>query len=445
MSLFWRILGGYFLAWTLLSVALFGALALDSRAQFLPRTAVSQTRPATIGVQIAESTLRYGGEESFLALAKRWEAQPEPTVPAWVVDPQGQEILGRAVEPESLAVARSIAVESDERAPVKKATSAEGRTFVVYYPEGTAPTDRLVVRWFMEYPWILGILLAGAGVVLAGSVTVAWTRPIAELKAAFDALAVGQTQIALDPRITGRGDEIGDLGRHFEDMSRQLARSIETQRQLLHDVSHELRSPLARLSVAADLARRRPDRLEEATERIERDCQRLDRLVGELLTLARLEGDSQASLDEYFDLIELLRVIRDGVAFEADAVGIDVVLELPGAEELIMRGSAELLHRAVENVVRNALQHAGESKQIEVSLEVTEAELVQLRVRDGGEGIADDKLATLFEPFIRGQSSGGYGLGLAIARRAVALHGGTIGAKNIPEGGAELEIRLPLD
>ncbi|MEM9292391.1 MAG: HAMP domain-containing sensor histidine kinase [Acidobacteriota bacterium] len=446
MSLFWRILGGYFLAWLLLCVALLSTLALDSRARFLPRAAVSQTKPAAIGVQIAAGTLSSGGEESFRALAQRWESQPERPEPAWVVNLEGGDLLGREVDIEALAVARSLATTSSDLSPVQKVTSLEGRDFVVYYPEGTGPSDRLAVRWLLEYPWLLALLFAAAGIALAGGLTIAWTRPIAELKAAFGHLADGQTPVEVDSRITRRGDEIGDLGRHFEDMSRRLARANEAQRQLLHDVSHEIRSPLARLSVAADLARRRPDRIEEAVERIDRDCQRLDRLVGELLTLARLEGGAAASLDDYFDLIELLRVIRDGVAFEADAVGIEVLLELPDQEEMVLRGNAELLHRAVENVVRNALQHAGESKRIEIVLDGGEEQgAVLLRIRDQGEGIDEEQLAALFEPFIRGHSSGGYGLGLAIARRAVALHGGTISATNVPEGGVEMQIRLPVE
>ncbi|MEM8960825.1 MAG: ATP-binding protein [Acidobacteriota bacterium] len=446
MRLFWRILGGYFLAWTLLTVALIGTFALDSRVRFLPRAAISQTRPAAISVQIAASTLRHGGEESFREVAERWELSPERAELAWAVDHEGQELLGRDVDAQTLALARALAVTSNEPTPVKRVTSAEGREFIVFFPEGTAPSDQLAIRWFLEHPWLLGLLFAGAGIVLAGSLTVTWIRPIGELKTAFDTLSVGQTEVEVDPRITRRGDEIGDLGRHFEDMSRRLARSIETQRQLLHDVSHEIRSPLARLSVAADLARHRPDRVDEALEQIERDCERLDRLIGELLTLSRLEGGGTASLDDYFDIVELLRVIRDDVTFEADAVGIDVVLAMSDRDEWVMRGNAELLHRAVENVVRNALQHAGTSKRIEIALSSgDDPDTILIRVRDQGNGIDEDQLASLFEPFIRGRTSSGYGLGLAIARRAVDVHGGTIRAMNAPEGGVEVRICLPVD
>jgi two-component system OmpR family sensor kinase len=445
MRLFWRILGGYFLAWTLLSLALFGAFALDSRARFLPRSAVSQSLPSAISVQIASSTLRFGGEEAFRTLAERWKLERERPEPAWAVDLEGRDLLGRAVDAEALAVARSLAVESADPAPVKRVMSPESQEFVVYYPEGTGPADRAAFRWFLEYPWLLGILFAVSGLVLAGGLTAAWTRPIAGLQAAFDALAEGQTEVEVDPHITRRGDEIGDLARHFEEMSQRLARSIGAQRQLLHDVSHEIRSPLARLSVAADLARRRPDRIDDALDRIDLDCQRLDRLIGELLTLARLEGGATASLEDYVDLIELLRAIRDDVAFEADAVGIEIDLEVPDREELVLRGSAELLHRAIENVVRNALQHAGDSKRIAIALEEQQGrDVVLLRVRDQGKGIEEEQLASLFEPFVRSEGSAGYGLGLAIARRAVVLHGGTISAQNAPADGVEVQIQLPI-
>ena len=398
MRLFWRILGGYFLAWTLLSLALFGALALDSRARILPRSAVSQTLPSAVSVQIAASNVRFGGEEVFRRLAEMWQRGEPP----WVVDLQGREMLGRAVDPETLEVARSLAVDSAEPTPVKKVTSPDDRDFVIYHPEGTGPQDRSPFRWFFEWPWLLGIVFAVAGLVLAGGLTAAWTRPIAGLKSAFDTFTKGHVEPEVDPSITRRRDEIGDLGRHFEEMARRLARSMGAQRQLLHDVSHELRSPLARLSVASDLARRRPERTGEALERIDRECRRLDRLIGEVLTLARLEGDVTVPLEDYFDLLELLRVIRDDVAFEADAVGVEVILQIPDRDELVMRGNAELLHRAVENVVRNALQHAGEPNRIEIVLEAPpsqEGGQVQLRVRNRGEGLGEEELSSLFEPF----------------------------------------------
>ena len=442
MRLFWKILGGYFLAWALLSLALFGALALESRARLLPRPAVSPTLPTAVGVQVAAANVRFGGEEVFRRMAEKWPRGEPP----YVVDARGHELFGRAVDPEVLEVARSLAVEDPEPTPVKKVTSPEGRRFVIYHPEGTGPQDRSPFRWLLEWPWLLGIVFAVAGLVLAGGLTAAWTRPIAGLKSAFDSFTEGHVEVGVDPSITRRGDEIGDLGRHFEEMARRLSRLIGAQRQLLHDVSHEIRSPLARLSVAADLARRRPDRVGEALGRIDRECQRMDRLIGEVLTLARLEGDVTAPLDDYFDLLELLQVVRDDVAFEAGAAGIEVTLQVPDREELVMQGNAELLRRAVENVVRNALQHAGESQPIEIVLDDPEEDRsILLRVRDHGKGVDEDQLESLFAPFARGRASGGFGLGLAIAHRAVAVHKGSIRAQSPAGGGLEVQIELPLD
>ncbi len=439
MPLFWRILGGYFLSWALLSLALFGAFALDSWARFLPRSAISQALPSGVGVQIAATNVKLGGQAVFQRLTESWVRGEPP----YVVDEQGRDMLGREVEPATLELARSLAVETVEPAPVKRITDPEGQVYVIYYPEGEGPEDQSPFSWFLEWPWLLGIVFAVAGLLLAGGLTASWTRPIAGLKAAFDSFTEGHVA-TVDPSITRRRDEIGDLGRHFEGMARRLARSIGAQRQLLHDVSHEIRSPLARLSVASDLARRRPERTGEALERIDRECQRLDRLIGEVLTLARLEGDGSATLDDYFDLFELLRVIRDDVAFEAAAVGIEVTLQLPDREELVMRGNAELLHRAIENVVRNALQHAAGSDRIEIHLDASRDDQVVVRVRDQGEGLSEEELESLFEPFKRGRTSAGFGLGLAIARRAVAVHNGSIRAEKAP-GGVEVQIVLPLD
>ena len=446
MKLFWKILGGYFLAWVLLSLALFGALALDSRAKFLPRSPLSQTLPSAIGVQIAATNVRLGGPEVFRQLAETWKRGEPP----YVVDTAGQELLGRAVEPAVLELAKSLARSPGDAerqpapTPVIEVTDSQGRGYIVFYPEGSGPEDRLPLRWFFEWPWLLGVVFAFAGLLLAGGLTAAWTRPIAALQSTFDAVAEGELEPRVDPSLSRRRDEIGDLARHFEAMAGKLTRSVGAQKQLLHDVSHELRSPLARLGVATELARRHPDRLDEALQRIDREGQRLDRLIGEVLTLARLESDAAQPMDDYVDLLELLRVIRDDVAFEAHAVGVEVALEVPDREELVMRGNAELLHRAVENVVRNALQHAGESQSIEISLELARAEGHALvRVRNPGGSIDAEQLESLFEPFARGRESTGFGLGLAIARRAVAVHGGTIRASSDPGIGVEISIRLP--
>lgn len=440
MRLFWKILVGYWLAWALLTAAILGTLSLAESARWLPGSEISQTRPSAGLVGFTVINLRSGGEPLFHRVAETWPRGEPP----FVVDETGRELLGREVAPGTLEVARSLAEGGDEPAPAKWAEGPDGRVYVVFYPQGVGPADRTIFRWILEWPWLVGIILAVAGLLLAGGLTASWTRPIRALKAAFDELAAGGLDGRVDRAVAGRGDEIGELGRHFDAMAARLGQLVRAQRQLLHDVSHELRSPLARLGVAVELARRRPDRAGEALDRIEKESLRLDQLVSEVLTLARLEAGARESLDDYVDLVELLRVIREDAGFEASAAGVGIVLQIPESEELVVRGNAELLHRAVENVVRNAVKHAADSDRIELSLEPgTAGEGARIRVHDHGEGLAEGDLQSLFEPFKRGSGSGGFGLGLAIARRAVEVHGGSIRARIHPEGGVEMEIELP--
>ncbi|MCG8456267.1 MAG: ATP-binding protein [Holophagales bacterium] len=457
MKLFWKILAVYFLAWALLTAAVFATLLLDLRAQFIPRSPISQNLPAAVGVQIAASHLRLGDEKAFEQLAEIWVRGDPP----YAVDARGRELLGRDVDPATLELARSLATPTSQRGAVRRLDAATGQQYVIFYPEGTGPEDRSPLRWFFQWPWLLAVFFAAAGLLLAGGLSAAWTRPIAALEKSFDRFAEGDLELEISPRVRDRKDEIGELALHFENMARKLASSIAAQRRLLHDISHELRSPLARLTVAAELARRRPGETGAALERIERECARLDRLIREVLTLARLENEAAEHRgagegDEYFDLLELLRVIHGDVELEADAVGVRVELRIPDRDELVLRGRAELLHRAIENVARNALQHAVGAERIELRLEGPEVgspgaadpgsngeRRIRIRVHDDGQAVPAENLDSLFEAFAHGEGSEGFGLGLAIAERAVTLHGGTIRALPHPGGGVEVVIDLP--
>jgi len=241
-----------------------------------------------------------------------------------------------------------------------------------------------------------------------------------------------------------RRDEIADLGRDFDHMAARLQALVEAQKRLLHDVSHELRSPLARLQVAVGLARQQPERLESALERIERETARLDALVGELLTLSRLEAGVTGAPAGVLDAGELLEEIVADARFEAEAAGCRVELQLRGA--LAVHGRDELLRRALENVIRNAVRYTARDTVVEVSAARDAVELA-ITVCDRGPGVPEAELDRLFEPFFRaerGAQRAGYGLGLAIARRAVEAHSGRIRASNRPGGGLCVEIRLPV-
>ncbi len=242
-----------------------------------------------------------------------------------------------------------------------------------------------------------------------------------------------------------RRDEIADLGRDFDRMAQQLQILVGSQRRLLHDVSHELRSPLARLQAAIGLARQQPEKLDASLDRIERESGRLDELVGELLTLSRLEAGMSGAMDEEVDLVGLVAGIADDAQFEAEASGRHV--RFCGDGEFVVKARAELLHRALDNVIRNAVKYTRKGTEVEVEVERrTAPDCLIVTVADRGPGVPESDLQTVFEPFFRSDSSvatAGFGLGLAIARRAIEMHGGTIRVMNREGGGLCVAIVLP--
>jgi len=289
-------------------------------------------------------------------------------------------------------------------------------------------------------------ILAGSVVSLLFAALLAWyfARPIRTLRAAFESAAGGKLETRIGASMGRRNDELADLGKDFDYMAGRLQNLLEAQRRLLHDVSHELRSPLARLQAAADLMRQQPERGAEFVERIERDTSRMDKLVGELLTLARLDAGMTGKLDEEVDLREVVADIAEDARFEADAKRCSIEADLNGP--IVVWGSHELLYRAIENVVRNAVRHSPEGGTVAISAHSVDGRL-RVTVEDSGPGVFDSDLDAIFDPFFRsgpGQSVAGYGLGLAISRRVVEAHGGSISAANQVKGGLTVTLLLPL-
>ncbi len=282
----------------------------------------------------------------------------------------------------------------------------------------------------------------------------AWylTMPVVRLRAATRLLAAGDlTARAGAPNIRRR-DEVAGLMRDFDAMAERLENLVKAQSRLLNDISHELRSPLARLNVALGLARQRSG--PESTsmlERIELEAGRLNELIGRLLTLARLEDGEQRVPAIPVALDEVVLNVTEDAEFEAQARRCHVRSDIP-AGNWDVRGEASLLHSAIENVVRNAIRYTREGSTVEILL-IKErkdgaAEAV-ISVSDCGSGVPADALEKLFQPFYRldddrGRQTGGVGLGLAITERAVRFHGGKVTAFNRAEGGLRVEIRLPL-
>jgi two-component system sensor histidine kinase CpxA len=278
------------------------------------------------------------------------------------------------------------------------------------------------------------------------------TKPIVRLRAATRQLAAGDLTARTGAPVSKRRDEVASLMRDFDAMAERIETLVKAQSRLLNDISHELRSPLARLSVALGLARQRAG-VESADmlDRIELEASRLNELIGRILTLARLEDGEQGVAQTPVLLGELVASVAEDAEFEAQERHCHVHTVISEGEWGV-RGNASLLHSAVENVVRNAIRYTQERTSVEIELAselgVRGAEAV-LNISDSGTGVPPDALAKLFEPFYRlddarGRLTGGVGLGLAITERAVRFHGGRVAAFNRPEGGLRIEIRLPL-
>jgi len=235
---------------------------------------------------------------------------------------------------------------------------------------------------------------------------------------------------------------LGQLGRAVDQMAERIESLLKSQRRLLQDISHELRSPLARLGVAVELARGGGDP-ETALNRIEREADRLNMLVGELIQVTRAEGDPAGLATEPLRLDDLVRVIVDDAHIEAERHGIELDLQVCEAD---LEGNPELLRRAIENIVRNAIRYSPEGGRVEVKLKRIGTDY-RVGVRDFGSGVPEEALIHIFDPFYRvekdrGRTSGGVGLGLAIAKRAVELHRGLMRASN-QHPGLLVEIELP--
>ncbi|PLX88057.1 MAG: two-component sensor histidine kinase [Desulfuromonas sp.] len=328
-------------------------------------------------------------------------------------------------------------------------SSSSGNRYVIVVGLPERPALRHIFKAMP--PAIFGsralVILAVAALVcffLARSLT----SPIRKLRQATRQFAGCDLTTRIGPEIQGKG-EFSDLGRDFDFMAERIETLITTQKRLLQDISHELRSPLARMAVALELARQRSgNESRGALERIEMEAGQLNEMIGQLLRLTQLESGIGSYRVERFDLRALLRSVVLDADFEAGGHGRNVALT--ACDPVFVEGAEVMLRRAIENVVRNAVKYTGEGTTVEVS-QIADPQQGQVRiaVRDRGPGVPEESLEKLFEPFFRvadarDRESGGTGLGLAIADRAIRLSGGTICAENAVGGGLLVSIVLPI-
>ncbi|MBI6922925.1 HAMP domain-containing protein [Pseudomonas monteilii] len=346
-----------------------------------------------------------------------------PDVQVGLYDSQGQLLAGKAVQ---VARFEQTLRDSEGRALVLRASVA---TTV-----GEPPRPRGMG------PLFTGTLMSALFAFLC---SLYLTRPLAWLREAMGQVAQGRFDVRVKPRLGKRRDEIVELAEDCDRMAGQLKALVQAQQNLLHDISHELRSPLTRMHAAIGLMRQQPDRL-DMLERVERESRRMDDLIEQLLTLARAQARQGDSDFASVDVVELLAQIVEDARFEAGMKQCQVSLHAQGT--FLIHGHEELLYRAFENIIRNAVRYTAAGTEVLVQAALAPGgQWLQVSVSDHGPGVEEARLQRIFEPFDRGtdNSGDGFGLGLAIAQRAIALHGGSITALAADSGGLRVRIELP--
>ncbi len=459
--LFWKIFFWFWLTMILITLGIAWGMAQYFQQVGTPSDRPF-VRPVLLQITAVTAVLGHSGESAAKELLQ--EIAENARFQIFVIDEQGAELLGRTVSRSMNTKHRWSEDETaiDQFVTERSVISPAGHHYRVLakLPDmrrALAPLHRStpfgLIRPFHRDPRIFSIRL-GIAVLLSGLVCfwLAWylTNPVRRLREANRRLSEGELDVRVGNTMGRRRDEIADLGHDFDRMAERLQALILTQKQLLSDVSHELRSPLARLQVALGLARRKIGiYAEKDLDRIEQEANRLDDLVGQILTLARLEVLEPDVLEDYVDIAELLETIIEAAEFEAADSNRHV--HFISKTSCIVQANTELLRRALENIIRNAVHYTEEKTIVEVCIQdsIQQKDCIDISVCDHGTGIPEEKLPILFEPFVRlsearDRSSGGYGLGLAIAERAIRLHGGHVSATNREGGGLCVSIQLPL-
>lgn len=298
-------------------------------------------------------------------------------------------------------------------------------------------------------PDTLGPLVPAFGILISSALSAAalaryLVRPVVHLRDGLSALAQGRFDVRIGHKMAGRKDEVSALAHNFDSSAALLQELQDAQQRLFHDVSHELRSPLSRLQAVGGVLRQNPAKLNAMLDRMDREIERLDVLVGEVLTLARLTASSRLPLKtQTLDVIDLLNEILGDAAFEAQKR--EVLITTSVDDSFLAEVEGELIYRALENVIRNAVKYTAEHSQITVQCATTD-DLLKVCVADQGLGVGRDELEQIFQPFSRGNDAaakGGYGLGLAIARQAIEHHGGLVYASLPDVGGLAIMMEIP--
>jgi two-component system sensor histidine kinase CpxA len=450
-SLYLKIFIWFWVAMIIINVATFAIFAL-TRPTPVRRSWRDLTQVGPNAQRAAEIYEQSGPAALTAALQS---TEKSSGVSATFFDESGQELSGRTAPPgTNELIAR--AAESREI----EFTFA-GRDTIVARPIVSSKGQRYTyVAHIPRPPFQQGLqpqLLRLLVILVIGGIFCLWlsrylTTPLLKLRRTTNELAEGNLGARVAEKLNKRRDEVGQLGRDFNVMAERLESMVKAQQRLLGDISHELRSPLARLGVALGLARQRSGAdANGALDRIERESDSLNEMISQLLELTRLESGTDGRKRTEVDLAALVHDVAEDADYEARSVNRSV--QVVSSDKCSINGVEELLRSAVENVVRNAVRFTPEGTAVEVALKRQNGSgdhFAVISVRDRGKGVPEEALEKIFRPFYRTedardrQSGGGTGLGLAITERAVRMHGGSIAATNASSGGLSVEMRLPL-
>ena len=463
MSLFWKLFASIGVAMVVTLVATV-YVSYELASATFNQANIEGREPI---IQEAAAVLAQGGERDLRAWLREHTQESSRDMVLLIVDENGRELLGRAMPGE---VRRLLAGGGTGGGPGggNNSRRSDGRFGGGMRPSNFRPAqpapdliapDGEAYRLLFTRPLftVFGVLtwpgtrvaIAGIAILVAALTSLLLARyissPIVRLQRASRALAAGALETRVGSPSNKRSDEVGILARDFDAMAERLQALVTDKETLLRDVSHELRSPLARIRMALALAERKSDEAAQPElNRIEKEAEQLDDLIGQILAVARLRTQEEPQL-EPLRLDEVVAEVLDDARFEHP----DAILRFEADTPFTIRGERRGLKSAIDNIVRNALIYAGSDGPIDVHLERRDGR-VELRVCDSGPGVAEDDLTRIFEPLYRADESrdhktAGQGIGLAITARVMELHGGQVSARNRAGGGLEISLKLPAD
>jgi len=453
-SLFWKI----FLWFWLFIVVLIAVLLIAHELERAGST--SEAALETLLDFLGQTAVALREKEGPAAAAQFLDnLGPSASVKAFLFSTDGRELTNRPAPAGARKIAAQKFQKTSREAPfvAHRFVGGDARPYVLIVQNlQLENTGSPVERWYRNWSGPASLLksssLSKLGPLLIIAAMVCWwlarhlSRPLARLKAATRQFAKGNLSIRAAPEVSSRHDELTELSTDFDRMADRIESLVASQRRLIRDIAHELRSPLARLQVALELARADAGfEGQIALRRVEVEANRLNEMIQQLLDLARLESATEEIKTEQVDLSALLEEVVEDAAFEA--AGKNISVKLTSVDLCRIHGAAHMVRSAIDNVLRNAIRYTPDNSSVQVTL-TCEGTQAAISIADHGPGVPEPELKEIFNPFYRvaksrDRTTGGTGLGLAITNRVVQSHGGSVSARNRPEGGLMLTIRLP--